>query len=310
LAHRAVFPLHRTGLEVEAHEGLSGGAVDGIADADGAADVRLQLRREVDLGGGDLVAVRLETDEGGAGLGSHAEDAALMDDRRGDVGDAVGGLVRAPQEAAGLGFDADHAAAEELDVLADAADLADDDRSVRRGVAAGNGTLPARLAVGLVESDHGGLGAAGAADERGAVHERRLGVGPVPRDAAEVCAELLLPHDLRLQAEAGRVAVRSQRVQTVAVHGGRRARPGILRARVRADAADVRGPHFTAVALVEGDDVFRLPVGRADEVDASLGNGWSRVAAAEPGGLPGELRPAGGPLGEQAGLGRDAVALK
>src|SRR5262249_46223414 len=150
-------------------------------DAHGAADVRLELRREVNLGGGDLVAVRLETDEGGAGLRGHAEDTALMEDRRGDVGDAVGGLVVAPQEAAGLGFDADHAAAEELDVLADAADLADDNRSVGRSVAAGDGALPTRLAVGFVQSDHGGFGAAGAADERGAVHERRLGVGPVPR---------------------------------------------------------------------------------------------------------------------------------
>ena len=155
------------------------------------------------------------------------------------------------------------------------------------------------------------LGPAGGDDHHVAVDQRRLGVGPHAGLAAEVLAQALAPLLLAVGGvHADEVAVGPEGVDAVAVHGRGGAGGRVLRPLVRADLPELRRPELLAVLRAQGGDelVVLAPVG--GQVDAVAGHGHGPVPAAEVGRLPGELRPVLRPLLEQAGFGRDAVAVR
>ena len=115
-----------------------------------------------------------------------------MDWRR-DIRRTVGGAVVAPKKLARLRVEADDAVVQELDVLPAACGFDDDGRGVCRGVAAWDCGFPDRLAARLVERDYGRLGSAGSDDQRVAVDQRRLGVGPIAGQSAKIAAQTLAP---------------------------------------------------------------------------------------------------------------------
>src|SRR5207247_1183367 len=95
----------------------------------------------------------------------------------------------------------------------------------------------------LVEGDQGGHGAARCADQHVAVDQRRLGIGPVARGAAEVAAQVLVPARRALVAsQTNQVAVRTETVQSIPVDGRRRAGAGMRLYLVLADFADSNRP--------------------------------------------------------------------
>src|SRR5439155_26748622 len=125
---------------------------------------------------------------------------------------AVGDAIIAPEELAVLGVNADGTAtrAEDGDVLANAAGFRDYDGGIARAAGVLDRGFPDELAGELVESDEGGLVAAGSADQLVAIHERRFAEAPAAHHAAtEVLAVVLAPADVTLgNVEANQVAVR------------------------------------------------------------------------------------------------------
>src|SRR5262249_38699409 len=156
-----------------------------------AAVVVLHLLRGVDLLG--LVAAVLPDQPRQPAAGAVArggEDVAVGVDRRRAVGGAIGRPVVTPQELAALG-QANHPAAEELDVLLLAVALRGHDRGILGAVALRHDALPDRLAALLVQGDEGGGAAAGRAQDAVAVDQRRLAVAPAAGRALEVLDEVL-----------------------------------------------------------------------------------------------------------------------
>ena len=133
--------------------------------------VVVQIVRQIDLIGGDLVACGSEFHKAGAFAGARAENTIIVKDGSRDVHAGIRGVVVAPQEFASFGINADHALAEELDVLTHTADFANDDRGVAGQVALRNGALPDCLAVKLIQPNHGGFFAAWRADHDVAVYQ-------------------------------------------------------------------------------------------------------------------------------------------
>ena len=123
----------------------------------------------------------------------HGIDEIALRNRRGNVGRAGAGRIVPPEELAGLRIDARHALLQELDILLAAGRLGDGDRRVRRLVPARHGRFPNHVARLLVKRQERGLAAAGRADQRVAINERRFGVRPLAGLAAEIGLQILLP---------------------------------------------------------------------------------------------------------------------
>src|SRR5262249_49094324 len=144
--------------------------------------------------------------------------------------------------------------------------------------------------------------AAGGADQLVAIDERRFGVVPRAVPAAEVGGEVLLPAHRPLGGvEADEVAVLADGVDPFAVHGRGAARAGVT----AAGLADRRRPELGAAGAVDGEHLAGA-AGVAHGEDAVAGDGNGREALAQAGRLPDEFRAVLGPLGQQAGLFRDA----
>ena len=136
---------------------------------------------EVDFLGVEHVAVLGQLQQGAAGLVTGRDKHVIVaDDRRGNVGHAVGDLVVAPQELAGVGRHADRPAADDRHVLAHTIDLRGHDRRSSRPRPCRDRRSPAsahfqiRSPVFLFERHHRGVFDAGRADDLVAVDQRRF----------------------------------------------------------------------------------------------------------------------------------------
>src|SRR5262249_28419535 len=142
-----------------------------------------------------------------------SEDTPLVDDRR-DAADAADVAVVTPQKTPITSRDAHNAAAQELDILPDAADLGDHDRCVAGLVAARHFRLPANAAVLLVEGQQRGTRPARRADESLAINEHRFGIRPGAAVALELLFQVVPPDHLAIGgADTDQVAVGAQRVE-------------------------------------------------------------------------------------------------
>src|SRR5262245_21122 len=312
-AHRAVVPLPRSRLEVDADQAGAVAAVEVIADPDDAAVEVADRAHQVDFLRLDVVAAGNQPQQGiasgASGAARRDEDTAVVYDRRGAAHTSDVPLV-APQEAAVAGRDAHDPAAEELDVLPDPADFRNDHRGVAGLVAAGHLRLPANAAVLLVERQQRGRFTARRADKRITIDEDRLGIGPGAAVALELLFQVMSPDDLAVGgAGADQVAVGAKGVEAVAVHRGRRARTGIAGSGVLADRPDLGGPQQPTDLDIESVKELLVALA-AHEEDAATGNGRRGVTAAKVRRLPEQLRPVPGPLLEQARFGRDAGAVR
>ena len=94
-----------------------------------------------------------------------------------NVGSPIGDIVIAPEKATVVAGDADQAATDHLDILANAGTARDDDRREAGTIGSGRtkfryGRFPDRLASQFVERHDHGLWTAGRADESIPVHQR------------------------------------------------------------------------------------------------------------------------------------------
>ena len=123
------------------------------------------------------------------------------------------------------------------------------------------GCLPDDFAGLFVESDHGGVVAAGSADELVAVDQGRFAVAPAGHHLSiEIFLEILFPDDVPLgRVEADEVGIEAEDVNLVAVHGGSTVRAGMLD---RVCRGDVGRPDALAGLLVEAEDeaAFIVPM--------------------------------------------------
>src|SRR5262249_15189773 len=140
------------------------------------------------------------------------------------------------------------------DVLGDAADVGADDRRIAGPGVGRRLTGPQDRCGVLVERDHACLLAAGHADELVAVDERRLAEAPARHHpAAEFLDEVLLPEQRPLRGvEAEKHAIRSERVELLAIDGRRASAAGAVR--VVEVGPDLRLPEHLSGLLVETDD--------------------------------------------------------
>ncbi len=264
----------------------------------------------------EAVAVSGQPQQGATRLVAGGDEHQVTPNhRRGDVGHPVGDAVVAPEESTRLGFDADRAAADDGQVLANPLDLGHHDGGVAGAVLApfadvGHGTLPDHVAALLVQRDHGGVGAAGRADQPRAVHDGRLAELPDRHHlAAEVVGQAAVPQATaggRVQAD--QVAAGAQGIDPPAVDRGRAAGP------VRVGRSHLGGPQLLLRLEVQGNHELRLLAGPVLAVahgeKASSGDRHGRVALAQSMNLPQQRRPALGPLLEEARLGANPVVVR
>ena len=185
-----------------------------------------------------------------------------------------------------------------------AADVRGDSRRI--GGFVGNfGTLPDLGAIGFVESDHRAVLAAGRANQLLAVDQHGFGEIPARHHfAAEVGFEILAPHFLAVgRIETDQVRELSERVDEISVDRRRAARAVVVAARL----ANLCVPDNLAVQVERVDVAGAFFVAHGEDFTASDGD--AGVAAANAFGLPGERRTVGRPLLQQAGFGRDVVAV-
>ena len=168
--------------------------------------------------------------------------------------------------------------------------------------------LPQHLAVRLIESHHGGAGAARRDDEAVPIHQRRFADPPMRHLAVKVVHHVEAPDAFaRSRVETHQHAVRRQGVETVAIHGRRTARP--MSARFPERDARVGAPQLLAGVRIERQHVLFVAVLALNE-EAAIGNRGGRVALAEAVDFPDQRRPALRPRVKQAGLRGDSIAVR
>ena len=104
-------------------------------------------------------------------------------------------FVVAPKQVSRGCIDSDQPLCKQAHVLPDAANLDDDCQRETRIVAVRYRAFPDQVSCVLGQRDHGGLGAAGRANESWPVNQRRFRVGPYRMFAAEVAGQVLFPAD-------------------------------------------------------------------------------------------------------------------
>src|SRR5262245_27751878 len=233
-------PFHLPRSELNRDQGQLGGsrAVKIVADQHRPAEAVRKPALEVNLFCGDSAAVRFQTNESASDTKRPAVHIGATRDRRESLRRALDHFLVAPEEGARLRINSDDALAQKLHVLFAPAPLHDDRRRITRGIAARNRRFPDDRARLFVERHDRGLRAAGGYDNDGAVHQRRLCIGPFVRLAAELFTEVLLPSNLAaLGFDAGEIAVRAQRVDEISVNAW--SGPGFRERRVLIRVADV-----------------------------------------------------------------------
>ena len=213
-----------------------------------------------------------------------------------------------PEHLAVRGGHADDISVGQLDVLPHAADLLDDQRGImgciREACAA-----PEQGAGLLVQRHDRPFGTAGSDDHLLAVNDGRFGIAPAWALAAEVLIIMLAPKLLaRVRFEANQVAPLADCDQQVARDGWRAARPGEGGHARGAGLAELRCPDRLAVGGTQGKNDTGIAF-LADGVDAVTDDGHVGVTLAQTRRLPQQRRSAGRQLLQQAGVGREVVAV-
>src|SRR5262245_35224829 len=154
---------------------------------------------------------------------------------------ALGRLLFAPEELAGLRINPHYTLAQKLHVLFSPAPLNCNRRRVTRGIAARHLRFPDDCARLFVKRHYRGLRAAGGYDNDVTINQRRLRIGPFARLPVELFTDALLPLNLAVAGlKAGEVAVRAKRIDEVSVHSrggpGLRVRRVLIRVTYVADA--------------------------------------------------------------------------
>src|SRR5262245_36806614 len=130
-----------------------------------------------------------------------------------------------PEQLAVLGRHADYALLQKLDVLALAVHVGGDDRGIMGRAAFGRFIFPDRLTGFFVERDQSGVTGAGSGNDLVAIHERRFAIAPRGDRAAEITNQVLMPALLTGGGfQANQVAIFSESVEYVPIHGGCAAR--------------------------------------------------------------------------------------
>jgi hypothetical protein len=164
----------------------------------------------------------------------------------------------------------------------------------------------------LVECDKRRLFSAGRADKLITIDQRRLGIGPLTKLAAEVVAQMLLPANVTgFRFHANEVAIRAKRVEKFAVDRRRRASTRIWRTLFRiADYANALSPNLFTVFHVQRLNELVVEPFVANQINAVIDDCRCGIAIAEVADLPQQRRPLGRPLLQQPGLFRNSVALR
>src|SRR5439155_2337389 len=110
--------------------------------------------------------------------------------------------------------------------------------------------------------------------------------------------------------QTDQIAIGAERIKRVAHHRRRGSRGGVIRILLGiSDLADGRGPDPAAVFRRKRLNEFILQSLVAQHINSVADDGGSRIAVADVLLLPKQLRAFLGPLLEQTGLLRDAVAV-
>ena len=223
-------------------------------------------------------------------------------DRRGDLD----GEGAAPQQRAIGRRHPEHAVHRQVEELLDAADGRGHDGGVRHHVAGGLGVRQSLLPRGLVERDDERI-AAGGDDQAGTIEQRVLADVPPRNRGLVFLDQVLLPDELAgLRVERVEPGLGIEREHELRPDGRHRACDAVVGADVDRVAP---APEVLAVRHREAADPVRLLLDVVVvQVEPASANGGPGVAFAD-GRFPEHLGPPGRPRAEQAGFGRDVVAV-